>query len=295
MDLPAIRDKLPVKYSNELIMKIDSHVHFWVYDTMINKSWISDSMKVLRNDFLPLHLIEQLREQGMDGCMAVQADQSEVETHYLLALAHKHDFVKGVVGWVDFRAPSIGERLDYFSQFKLLKGFRHIVQAEPNDDFLLSADFCRGISLLEKYNFTYDILIYPRHLTYAKAFIRKFPNQKFVIDHLAKPFIKNREVKEWETQLNEFKAYENVYCKIAGLVTEAGGGNWQLSDFSTYISIALDIFGVDRVMFGSDWPVCLPSASYSFVCDVVDKNTSFLQVDEKAKLWGLNCSACYQL
>jgi L-fuconolactonase len=276
-------------------MKIDSHQHFWEFDKVLDKSWISDSMSVLRQDFSPTQVQPLMLEKGIEGCVAVQADQTEDETHYLLDLANKYSIIKGVVGWVDFRAPNIDERLEYFSGFKALKGFRHIVQAEKEDDFLLRKDFCEGISLLKKYNFTYDILIYPKHLKHAIKFVERFPDQKFVIDHIAKPFIKDQIIKEWKEELEVFGKYENVYCKMAGLVTEADWDNWKFEDFSSYVSITLDIFGTDRVMFGSDWPVCLPSASYSQVCEIIEKNTSFLNSEEKEKLWGLNCSNFYGL
>ncbi len=271
-------------------MKIDSHQHFWEFDKVLDKTWINDDMSVLRQDFSPEAIYPLMQKNGIEGCVAVQADQSEEETRYLLGLADKYSFIKGVVGWVDFKADNIKERLNYFSLFKKLKGFRHIVQAEKQEDFLLREDFCRGISLLKQYNFTYDILIYPEHLKYALQFVEKFPDHKFVIDHLAKPFIKAQIVKGWKEELELFAKHKNVFCKIAGLVTEADWDNWKLSDFTSYLSITLDIFGTDRVMFGSDWPVCLPSASYDQVCEVVEKNTSFLHAREKEKLWGSNCA-----
>lgn len=275
-------------------MKIDSHQHFWQFNTMRDKTWISDSMSVLRQDFLPPAAKRLMLENNIDGCIAVQADQTEEETDYLLTLADKHDYIKGVVGWLDFKAKNIKSRLEYFSQFKALKGFRHIVQAESQDDFLLREDFCHGISLLQKFNFTYDILIYSKHLKYAKRFVEKFPDQKFVINHLAKPYIKDHLVDEWKNDLTVFAKHKNVYCKIAGLVTEADWRNWKMESFSTYLLIALDIFGTDRLMFGSDWPVCLTAASYSQVCKIVEENTFYLNAEEKEKIWGLNCLHFYQ-
>lgn len=272
---------------------MDSHQHFWEFKAMRDPSWIDDSMSVLRQDFSPSQVQPLMHENGLEGCVAVQADQTEEETHYLLDLAKQHPIIKGVVGWVDFRAENIGERLAYFSRFEALKGFRHIVQAEPEDDFLLRKDFCDGIALLKDYGFTYDILIYPKHLKNALRFVEQFPDQKFVIDHLAKPNIKDQVVEGWKEDLQAFGKHENVYCKMAGLVTEADWSHWKLDDFKTYVSITYDVFGVDRVMFGSDWPVCLPSASYSQVCDIVEKSTDFLTADEKEKLWGLNCATFY--
>ncbi|WP_040298534.1 amidohydrolase family protein [Arcticibacter svalbardensis] len=275
-------------------MKIDSHQHFWKYDP-IKDSWIDDDMSRIKNDFLPTDVQPLLAQNGIDGCVAVQADQSESETHFLLQLASQHNFIKGVVGWVDFRAENIEERLTYFSQFKSLKGFRHIIQSELEDDFLLGKDFCNGISLLIKFGYTYDILIHPRHLRYAVEFVKRFPDQKFVINHIAKPFIKDQLMEGWLQDITLFKNFRNVSCKIAGLVTEADWNLWQHQDFKSYISIVLDVFGIDRVMFGSDWPVCLLAASYGQVCEVLEKNTSFLNIEEKSNLWGDNCAEFYQL
>jgi len=276
-------------------MKVDSHQHFWKFDTILDTSWISDEMSVLRQDFSPTQVQSLMLDNGIEGCVAVQADQTETETNYLLDLESKHDIIKGVVGWVDFRAPNIKERLEHFSGNPALKGFRHIVQAEKEDDFLLRKDFCEGIALLRDFDFTYDILIYPKHLKYAIDFVEQFPDQRFVIDHLAKPNIKDQIVAGWKEELSVFREHENVYCKLAGLVTEGDWHHWKSSDYTTYISIVLDIFGIDRVMFGSDWPVCLPSASYAQVCEIVEENTSFLSADEKEKLWGQNCIDFYQL
>ncbi|CAL1519355.1 amidohydrolase family protein [Chitinophaga sp. MM2321] len=275
-------------------MKIDSHQHFWVYDP-VKDAWIDDTMDVIKKDFSPEEVWPLMQENGIDGCVAVQADQSEQETRYLLGLADKHPFIKGVVGWIDFRAVDIAERLAYFSSFKNLKGFRHIVQAEPNDDFLLQEDFCRGISLLRKYGYTYDILIYPKHIKTALEFVKKFPDQPFIIDHLAKPFIKDQLVDDWKRDLKAFADLDHVSCKMAGLVTEADWHQWKLPDFEPYVTTVLDIFGTDRVMFGSDWPVCLTGASYSQVCAIVEESTAFLSPTEKAKLWGTNCSKIYRL
>ena len=275
-------------------MKIDSHQHFWNYDP-VKDAWITDEMRVLKNDFYPPDVWPLMQVNGIDGCVAVQADQSEQETHFLLELAEKNDWIKGVVGWVDLRADDIAERLAYFSQFKKLKGFRHIVQAEPEDDFLLREDFCRGIALLSTYSFTYDILIYPKHLKYALKFVEKFPEQKFIIDHLAKPFIKTGAIAEWKKDLAPFAGYNQVYCKMAGLVTEADWQHWTLADFTPYVKTVLDIFGSDRVVFGTDWPVCLTGASYAQVCAIMDSASSFLGESDKAKLWGANCARFYNL
>ena len=275
-------------------MKIDSHQHFWKYHP-VKDEWITEDMKVIQRDFLPEDLQPVLAQNGFDGCVAVQADQSEQETLFLLDLAEQNPFIKGVVGWVDLRAANIDERLEYFSTFPKLKGFRHIVQSEPQDDFLLRKDFCRGVSLLQQYQFTYDILIHPRHLKYACEFVKLFPEQRFVIDHLAKPFIKEQIWEDWREDMDAIADLKNVCCKISGMVTEADWKNWKVSDFTLYFEGAWECFGPERVMFGSDWPVCLVAADYKQVCDIVEEHTVFLSAAEKAKLWGLNAQQFYNL
>ena len=252
-------------------------------------------MQAIQRDFMPEDVQPVLKQYGFDGCIAVQADQSEQETLFLLDLAEQYEFIKGVVGWVDLRAANVHERLEYFSTFPKLKGFRHIVQAEPQDDFLLRKDFCRGISLLQQYQFTYDILIHPRHLKYAYELARQFPNQSFVIDHLAKPFIKDQVWEAWKKDMDAMAGLENVHCKLSGLVTEADWKQWQVKDFAIYIEAVLEAFGSGRILFGSDWPVCLVAADYKQLCEIVDENTVSLSPQEKAKLWGLNAEKFYHL
>lgn len=275
-------------------MRIDSHQHFWKFDPT-RHDWITDDMKVIQRDFMPADLQPLLQQQHLDGCVAVQADQTENETLFLLELASKYHFIKGVVGWVDLRAPNVDERLEYFSTFPKLKGFRHIVQSEPQDDFLLRKDFCRGIALLQQYQFTYDILIHPRHIKYANEFVRLFPKQPFVIDHIAKPFIKEQVWNEWRDDMQAISKSPNVHCKISGMVTEADWKKWKPEDFPIYIDTVLQCFGPERLMFGSDWPVCLVAANYAQVCDLLEHHTANLKKDDKAKLWGSNAAGFYNL
>lgn len=275
-------------------MRIDSHQHFWKYDP-IKDSWISDDMDVIKHDFSPHDVLPFLHQHNFDGCVAVQADQSEQETAFLLELANTNDFIKGVVGWVDFRANDIADRLEYFSKFPKLKGFRHIVQSEAEIDFLLRADFCRGISLLKDFHFTYDILIYPKHLPTALEFVKRFPEQTFIIDHLAKPPIKSQSIDEWQKAISPFKEFDHVSCKLAGLVTEADWKHWKVADFQKYVDIIYEIFGADRIMFGSDWPVCALAATFDQVVEVLEHCTTFLNPKEHHKLWGGNCSRIYDL
>jgi len=275
-------------------MRIDSHQHFWKFDP-VRDSWIDDNMSALRRDFLPEDLDPLLRENEIAGCVAIQADQSENETLFLTDLARKHDLIKGVVGWVDLCGSNIVERLEYFSTFKSLKGFRHIIQAEPEPDFILRTDFCRGIAKLQKFDFTYDLLILPRNLPYLPKFISKFQDQKFVIDHLGKPNIRKGEVEEWQQYMRKVAAFENVHCKLSGMVTEADLHHWKPADFKPYVDVVIESFGIERVMFGSDWPVCLLGASYKQACSILDNNTKHLTDIEKDKLWGQNATKFYGL
>jgi L-fuconolactonase len=276
------------------LQTIDSHQHFWQYHPKKDE-WITDEMKIIQRDFMPADLRGVLIENNIMGCVAVQADQSEEETHFLIEQARKNDFIKGVVGWVDLRAKNIDERLEYFSKFNILKGFRHIVQSEPNVDFLLQDDFCQGISLLEKYNFTYDILIKPQHLNCALEFVKKFPNQKFVVDHLAKPLIKEKHIDPWEKNIRKIATFKNVYCKISGMVTEADWENWKPEDFTPYLNVVFDCFGVGRFMYGSDWPVCLLAASYQKQLSLITSYLSSFSKDDQQKVMRTNAIKFYNL
>lgn len=274
--------------------KIDSHQHFWKYHP-VKDAWISDDMKIIQRDFLPVDFLPLLQENGVDGCIAVQADQSEEETHFLLELAKDIDFIKGVVGWIDLRNPDLKSRLDYFSQFKKLKGFRHIVQGESDENFLLREDFSKGIAQLEQYNFTYDILILPKHLAVAFEFVKRFPNQKFVIDHLAKPDFKNKEFLDWEKGIREIATCSNVYCKVSGLVIEADWNNWTEADFTYCLNVVTEAFGINRLLFGSDWPVCLLAANYAQTLEIVTNYFSKFPESNQEQFWSGNAIEFYNI
>lgn len=275
-------------------MKIDSHQHFWKYHP-IKDAWITDDMKVIKQDFMPSDLEPLLIKNQFEGCVAVQADQSEEETRFLLDLAKENVFIKAVVGWVDLCAENIDERLEYFYKYKKLKGFRHIIQAEADLDFMLSERFLNGISKLEKYKFTYDILIFPKHLENAVKLVERFPNQNFVIDHLAKPDFKNKEFSEWEKGIKAIAKYPNVLCKVSGLVTEADWNNWTATDFTYCLDVVTEAFGIDRLMFGSDWPVSLLAASYADSCDIAEQYFSKFPKEDQDKFWSRNAINFYQL
>lgn len=275
-------------------MRIDAHQHFWSYDP-VRDSWITEEMAILKRDFLPQHLLPEMEAGAVDGCVAVQASQSENETSFLLELAQRQKKIAGVVGWVDLRAANIIERLKYFSQFKKLRGFRHVAQAEPDDRFLLGETFLRGIAALQQFGYTYDILIYPKQLPAAIEMVSKFPRQRFVIDHLAKPPIKSRQLEPWATQMKAIAANSNVYCKLSGLVTEADWRNWRPSDFRIYLDVVCDAFCTERIMFGSDWPVCLLAATYQQVEQLIASYAERFSQADRDKIFGLNATRFYQL
>ncbi|MEJ2238236.1 MAG: amidohydrolase family protein [Gemmatimonadales bacterium] len=274
-------------------MRIDAHQHFWHYDP-VRDSWITEEMSVLQRDFLPDDLRPLLDAQGVAATVAVQADQSEKETQFLLQLAESNPFVRGVVGWVDLLAANLGERLEYFSQFERLCGFRHIAQAEA-DDFLAREDVARGIRRLSDFGFTYDILVYHRQLPAAVSLVEKLPDSRFVVDHLAKPPIKDGETEPWATHIGALAEHPNVWCKVSGMVTEADWAGWRNEDVRPYLDIVFETFGPDRLMFGSDWPVCLLAADYRKVRELVDDYASQFPASEREKLFGGNAAQFYGL
>ena len=276
------------------MLRIDSHQHFWKYDP-VKYDWIDDSMSVIQKDFIPEDLAPILKANGFDGCITVQSHQSEQENEFQLANADNHNFIKGVVGWVDVQSPNIEERLDYYQQFKKLKGFRHVLQGESQRDFMLRPDFLKGISLLKKYGYTYDILILPDQLKYTAEFVAQFPNQRFVIDHIAKPNIKQKELNGWQKDIEAVSKFENVYCKVSGMVTEADWENWQPADFNNYLEVITNNFGINRLMYGSDWPVCKVAADYGQVVDIVkDYFAAFSQTEQQA-FFGGNAIEFYKI
>jgi len=274
-------------------MTIDSHQHFWKYNP-VNHAWINDEMKVIQKDFLPEQLGPLLRRHNIEGCVTVQVDQTEDENHFMLSLADKHDFIKGVVGWIDLRAADLDERLQFFQQFPKLKGFRHIVQGEPKG-FLSDVKFIEGVKKLARYNFTYDLLIYHHQLEEALKFVHHLPNVKIVVDHIAKPSIKTGEKTHWELNMAAMATFKNVYCKISGMVTEADWKNWKHEDFTPYLDEVFEAFGVNRIMYGSDWPVCQVAANYDQQLAIVQQYISKLSPAEKQSVMGENAKTFYNL
>ncbi len=275
-------------------MVIDSHQHFWKYHPQ-KYAWITEQMEILRQDFLPPDLGPLLKSEGIDGCVAVQANMSEAETDFLLNLAGEYPFVKGVVGWLDLMDKRLAQRLEKYAPNPLLKGIRHIVQDEIDDHFMLRPDFQAGIGQLGKYGLTYDILVYPRQLPAAIKLARKYPNQAFVLDHIGKPAISEAMQTAWRQQVNELAKCPNVCCKLSGMVTETRDFQWQKHDFTPYIDVVLEAFGANRLMFGSDWPVCLLAGNYQAVKDIVLSYIHSLSDGEQAQIMGKNASDFYRL
>jgi L-fuconolactonase len=275
-------------------MIIDTHQHFWEYEPE-KHAWLDDNMKKIRRDFLPEELDSVYKKNKIDGCIAVQADQTEEENRFLVNLSEKNDFIKGIIGWVDFRSEDISDRLQQYSRLPKMKGFRHIVQGEPDPNFILGKKFFNGISALEKHDFVYEILVFPYQLGAVLEFVKKFPNQKFVIDHLAKPYIKNGYFDGWAILMQEIAKCENVYCKISGMVTEADYSNWSYEQLQPYMDWVFEHFGAERLMFGSDWPVCLVAAEYEKVKNIAATYVEKLSTAEQDQFWWRSASEFYSL
>jgi len=275
-------------------MVIDSHQHFWNYEPE-KHSWIDDSMSAIRRDFLPSDLNKVYAENDVDGCIAVQADQTLAETDFLLQLAKKNEFIKGVVGWVDLRAKNIDSVLERYHSQQKLKGWRHVVQGEADHNFLLRDDFLNGIAYLEKYDFTYDILVFPHQLGAVLEFVKRFPHQKFVIDHIGKPYIKDGFFEGWATLIKEIGKQENVYCKLSGMITEADYSSWIAEQLHPYMHLVMEAFGSERTMFGSDWPVCLVAGNYGQVKKIVTDFISELSPQDQKMIMGENAVVFYNL
>ena len=274
--------------------RIDSHQHFWEFDP-VRDSWITEEMKVIQKDFLPTDLQPVLEQNGFEGCVTVQSDQSYDENRFQLHNATENDFIKGIVGWVDLASPYVERDFEYISQFEKIKGFRHVLQGESQRDLMLQPAFMNGISLLGKYNFTYDILIFKDQLQYLPKFVSSFPDQPFVLDHIAKPDIKNNEIDQWEKDISILGQFENLHCKISGMVTEANWKTWKKKHFKPYLDTVVETFGVDKIMFGSDWPVCLVAASFNEVVDIIEDYFSSFSKNEQEKFFGLNAINFYKL
>ena len=274
-------------------MKIDSHIHFWKYNSE-TYSWISDEMSAIRKDFTPGDLQPHLKKNGFSGCVAVQADQSEKETTYLLKMANKHSFIKGVVGWVDLASKDVEAKLKDLSKNPVLKGLRH-TEWDEKGEFMAAQDFQRGIGLLANLGLTYDLLVFDYQLAAAVKLAQAFTRQKFVLDHMGKPKISRRPGKKWTKQIQQLAEQPNVWCKISGLVTQTSNLQWKKANFQPFLEVVTESFGVDRIMFGSDWPVSLSTAEYHEVVKIVEDFFSSYSKEDKLKIFGQNASDFYNL
>ncbi len=275
-------------------MKIDAHHHFWRYSPD-QYAWINADMAVLRRDFLPEYLHQELHAAGIQGALTVQARQTVEETRWLLELAQRHEFIKGVVGWLPLTANNIQAELEHWSAQPKLKALRHVLQDEPDDAYMLGTEFNRGIRLLRQFNLVYDILIFEKHLPQSIRFVDQYPNQIFVLDHMAKPCIKDRVIEPWDRLITELARRPNVFCKLSGVVTEADHCAWSPADIQPYLDVVLKAFGPARLMFGSDWPVCLLAVSYARWVRTIQDFIAPLSIREQEQIMGDTAARVYQL
>lgn len=276
------------------MLKIDSHQHFWFYDPA-RHDWITTEMAALRRNFLPPDLEPLLARHGFQGTVLVQAEQSPAENAFLLQLARDHDFIKGVVGWVDLLARDLTAQLEVLCQEPKLKGFRDILQGDPAPARMLEPDFIKGLKQLNRFGFTYDLLVYAPQLPQVLELVQQVPDQPFVVDHLAKPDIKNQNFADWEKHIRRLAAHPNVCCKVSGLVTEADWQQWQPADFRPFLDTVVDAFGPRRLLYGSDWPVCLLAGTYSRVLGLIQDYFAAFSSQEQEQIFGGNASRFYKL
>jgi L-fuconolactonase len=276
-------------------MKIDSHQHYWHFNTA-DYGWMGENMSVIKRDFLPTDLLPELKSIDFDGSVAVQARQSLEETNWLLQLADEHPHIKGVVGWLDLQSEQAEEQIAAFAKHHKAVGVRHVIHDEEDLDFMLRPAFIRGVQLLEKYDLAYDILIFPTHLTNTIEFVKQFSDkQTFVIDHIAKPLIKDGIVSPWKEDIVALAKFPNVYCKLSGMVTEADWNTWKPENIRPYLDVIMDAFGPERILIGSDWPVCLVAGKYSEVMQVVTDYISTFTEKEQDLMLGGNAAKAYKL
>ncbi|HCE43235.1 MAG TPA: amidohydrolase [Lentisphaeria bacterium] len=273
---------------------IDSHHHFWKYDP-VEYSWIDDPMEKIRRDFLPEDLAMVIKDAGVDGVISVQARQSLEETKWLLDLSRQNSFIKGVVGWVPLTSPKLETILSGLTHDHELKSVRHVIQGESDDNFILRDDFNRGVGLLEKVNLAYDILILEKHLPQTIEFVDMHPAQVFILDHIAKPKIGKNILSPWRENMIELARRQNVYCKISGMVTEADYLGWTEEQLQPYFDTVIEAFGPDRLMFGSDWPVCTVACEYRRWIEITRKNISRLSASEQERILSGTAIEAYKL
>ena len=275
-------------------MRIDAHQHFWVYNPE-EYSWISETMNILRKDFLPADLLPILKQSGFDGSIAVQARQSLEETRWLLKLAREYDFIKGVVGWIDLCSDEAENQIEEFASDPRLVGVRHVLQDEPDDKFMLRDNFLRGIRQLRRFDLVYELLLFPGHLHHAVQLVKKFPDQQFVLDHIGKPLIKDKILSPWIEGIHQLAMQPNVFCKLSGMVTEASWTGWSQSDFVLYLDVIFEAFGPSRLMIGSDWPVCTLASDYKETMQIIIEYIALNSETDRELIMGGNAEKIYNL
>lgn len=277
------------------MQRIDAHQHFWQFDP-VRDNWINADMSAIARDFMPADLKPLLDRNEIEGNVLVQTCQDESDNQFMLKLADENSWIRGVVGWVDLRSDDVEERLKYYrDNYPKMKGFRHVLQGEPDERYMLRDDFRRGISLLNRYGFTYDILIYPVHIQYASQLVAEFPEQQFVVDHLAKPYIKSGAIEPWKSDMEKLAQYQNVCCKVSGMLTEADWHRWRTDDFTPYLDAIVQAFGSSRVMYGSDWPVCVLGGGYNRAMEILQIYMSRFSPREQELFFGGNAVKFYNL
>ena len=272
---------------------IDAHQHFWKYHPQ-NHAWINEDMKIIQKDFLPEDLALVLSAQHVEGCISVQVDQTKEETVFQIECAKNNHFIKGVVGWIDLLNPSIDKDIEAYKEQKIVKGFRHILQGAEKG-FMLQPDFIKGLKQLSKHHYTYDLLIYANQIQEAIELIKSVEDLPIVLDHIAKPSIKTKSMQDWEKDIKALAKYPNLYCKISGMATEANWTTWKPEDLKPYLDIVVEAFGVDRLLFGSDWPVCLVASSYERWLHTIKDYFKEFSSTEQEKIFALNCESFYTL
>ena len=275
-------------------MKIDTHQHFWRYNER-DYGWMGPGMEALKRDYLPAELAKLLSKTGIDGTVAVQARQCPEESDFLLGLADEYPFIKAVVGWVDLCSERVDDQLERFCRRPRFRGVRHVIHDEPDDRFMMREDFRRGIGKLKNYGLVYELLLFARHLALAAEFVAQFPEQMFVLDHIGKPAIRDGRLRPWANDIRKLARFDNVACKISGMVTEADWESWKPKQLVPYMETVLEAFGHERVMIGSDWPVCTVAATYEEVMETAYDFVGRLSASEQEAIWAGNAQRIYAI
>lgn len=275
-------------------MRIDSHQHFWKYDKK-KHSWITDEMSVIRKDFSPIDFEPHLKAHELDGTVAVQVDEIESETEFLLSLSEKYDYIKGVVGWIDLRDPQAEKRMHSFSKRKKLVGFRAIMQGTHDREYFLHQQFINNVNKLSQFDWTYDLLVYHDQMPSLIDFVGQLNETRLILDHIGKPDIRGGERKKWEKSLRTIAGHPGIYCKLSGMITEADYKNWTYDQLKPYMDLVFEAFGPDRICYGSDWPVCLVAGTYAQTMGVVERYLENFDPEIKNKIFGLNAVNFYKL